>query len=72
MSKRKTAPTLSRVFVLRLALDGLAAAALVFAFAYHWQGNLAHEAAGLGIFLLLCMHNPVSYTHLTLPTKRIV
>ncbi|MEJ2800854.1 DUF4405 domain-containing protein [Comamonadaceae bacterium PP-2] len=57
MSKRKTAPTLSRVFVLRLALDGLAAAALVFAFAYHWQGNLAHEAAGLGIFLLLCMHN---------------
>lgn len=45
------------VFLWRLVLDGLAAGLMLFAFAYFWQGNLAHELAGTGIFLLLVIHN---------------
>lgn len=45
------------VFLLRLVLDGLAAGLLLFAFAYFWQGNSAHELAGIGMFLLLVVHN---------------
>lgn len=47
----------NRVFWLRLALDGIAAGLLLFAFAYYWQGNTTHELAGLGIFLLMVVHN---------------
>lgn len=45
------------VFLWRLALDASVAGLLLFAFAYFWQGNAAHEWAGAGIFLLLAVHN---------------
>lgn len=45
------------VFLLRLVLDCFAVGLLLFAFAYFWQGNLAHELAGAGMFLLLVVHN---------------
>lgn len=45
------------VFLLRLVLDCIAAGLLLFAFAYFWQGNVAHELAGIGMFLLLVLHN---------------
>ena len=45
------------VFLLRLVLDCIAAGLLLFAFAYSWQGNSAHELAGIGMFLLLVVHN---------------
>lgn len=48
---------MNRVFLLRLVLDGLATGLLLFAFAYFWQGNAAHELAGIGMFLLLVVHN---------------
>jgi len=38
-------------------LDCIAAGLLLFAFAYFWQGNVAHELAGTGMFLLLVVHN---------------
>lgn len=45
------------VLLLRLVLDCIAAGLLLFAFAYFWQGNAAHELAGLSMFLLLVVHN---------------
>lgn len=45
------------VFLLRLVLDCIAAGLLLFAFAYFWQGNASHELAGIGMFLLLVVHN---------------
>lgn len=45
------------VFLLRLALDGIAAGLLLFAFAYFWQGNAAHELAGISLFMLIVVHN---------------
>lgn len=45
------------VFLLRLVLDCIAAGLLLFTFAYFWQGNVAHELAGIGMFLLLILHN---------------
>nr|WP_315478172.1 DUF4405 domain-containing protein [uncultured Rhodoferax sp.] len=47
---------MNRVFLLRLALDGVAAGLLLFAFAYYWQGNAAHEVAGTAMFLFLIVH----------------
>lgn len=44
------------VFLLRLVLDGLAAGLLLFTFSYFWQGNAAHELAGIGMFMLLVVH----------------
>lgn len=44
-------------FLLELVLDGLAAGLLLFAFAYFWQGNASHEWAGIGMFVLLVVHN---------------
>lgn len=44
-------------FLLRLVLDFIAAGLLLFAFAYFWQGNAAHEIAGVSIFVLLAIHN---------------
>ncbi|WP_244504102.1 DUF4405 domain-containing protein [Variovorax sp. CF079] len=38
-------------------LDCTAAGLLLFAFAYFWQGNAAHELAGIGMFVLLIIHN---------------
>lgn len=49
-------PTLNRVFLLRLALNGVAAGLLLFAFSYYWQGNAAHEVAGTAMFILLVVH----------------
>lgn len=48
---------MNRVFLLRLVLDGIATGLLLFAFAYFWQGNAAHELAGTAMFLLLVVHN---------------
>lgn len=45
------------VFLLRLVLDCVAAGLLLFAFAYFWKGNAAHEFAGAGMFLLIVVHN---------------
>lgn len=48
---------MSRVFALRLWLDGLAAVLLVFGLSYRWLGNVAHEIAGTLMFVLLIAHN---------------
>ncbi len=48
---------MNRVFLFRLVLDGMAAGLLLFAFSYYWQGNVAHEIAGTGMFLLIVVHN---------------
>jgi Domain of unknown function (DUF4405) len=48
---------LNPVFLLRLVLDCIATGLLLFAFAYFWQGNVAHELAGVGMFMLLVVHN---------------
>ncbi len=48
---------MNSVFLLRLVLDCIAAGLLLFAFAYFWQGNPSHEWAGMGMFLLLIVHN---------------
>ena len=45
------------VFLLRLVLDLAAAGLLLFAFAYYWQGNTAHELAGTSMFVLIVDHN---------------
>ena len=48
---------MNTLFLLRIVLNCMAAGLLLFAFAYYWQGNGAHELAGLGMFLLLIAHN---------------
>ncbi|MCU4178508.1 DUF4405 domain-containing protein [Bosea sp. BH3] len=48
---------MSRVFALRLWLDGFAAVLLVFGLSYWWLGNVAHEIAGTLMFVLLIAHN---------------
>jgi len=48
---------LSRVFILRLALDLLAVSLLLTAFAYDLFGNAAHEIIGTCMFALLISHN---------------
>jgi hypothetical protein len=45
------------VFILRLFLDAIAAGLWLFAMAYDWLGNTAHEIAGTLIVLLLISHN---------------
>ncbi len=47
---------MNRLFLLRLALDGLAAALLLLSFAYWWLGGNVHEAAGTAMFALLAAH----------------
>lgn len=48
---------MSRVFLMRLGFDLVAAALLLFCLSYWWLGNVAHEAAGIALFLLLILHN---------------
>ena len=48
---------MNHVFLLRLALDGLALCLLMVGLAYWWLGNLVHELVGTGMFLLLIVHN---------------
>jgi hypothetical protein len=48
---------MSRLFLSRLWLDGLAAALLLLGLAYWWLGNAVHELAGTAMFLLLIAHN---------------
>jgi len=48
---------MSRVLLLRLTLDGIAAILLLFSLTYWWLGNMAHEVAGAVMFLLLVIHN---------------
>lgn len=45
------------MFLLRLALDSVAAVLLLITFAYSWLGNVTHEIAGAAMFLLLLSHN---------------
>jgi hypothetical protein len=45
------------MFKMRLAFDLIAAGLLLFGLAYWWLGNLAHELAGTGMFLLVLVHN---------------
>lgn len=48
---------MSRLFLARLWLDGLAAGLLLLGLAYWWLGNGVHEIAGTAMFLLLIAHN---------------
>ena len=57
------------VFLLRLVLDCIAAGLLLFAFAYFWQGNAAHELAGIGMFLLVVVHNVFHRRWFSAPVK---
>jgi hypothetical protein len=47
----------SRVLLLRLWLDSLAAGLLLVGLAYWWLGNVVHEVVGTSMFLLLIAHN---------------
>ncbi len=48
---------MKKTFLLRLALDLLAAGLLLFGLSYWWLGNTAHELAGTAMFLLIIVHN---------------
>lgn len=48
---------MSRLFLARVWLDGLAAGLLLLGLAYWWLGNGVHEIAGTAMFLLLIAHN---------------
>lgn len=48
---------MNHLFLLRLALDFIAAGLLLAALAYWWLDNAAHELIGTGMFLLLVVHN---------------
>jgi hypothetical protein len=48
---------MSRVFLMRLGFDLVAAALLLFCLSYWWLGNVTHEVAGTALFLLLILHN---------------
>ncbi|MBX6317003.1 MULTISPECIES: DUF4405 domain-containing protein [Pseudomonadota] len=59
------------IFLLRLVLDCIAAGLLLFAFAYFWQGNAAHELAGAGLFLLVVVHNAFHRRWFSGPSKGV-
>ena len=42
---------MSRVFLMRLGFDLVAAALLLFCLSYWWLGNVTHEVAGTALFL---------------------
>jgi hypothetical protein len=48
---------MNRIFLTRLALDGLAVSLLMIALAYWWLDNTVHEMVGTALFLLLILHN---------------
>lgn len=48
---------MSPLFLLRLGLDFLAFGLFIFAMAYWWMDNRAHELVGTGVFALLFLHN---------------
>ena len=48
---------MNRVFLLRLALDFIAAGLLLIGLSYWWLGNTVHELAGTAMFLLVILHN---------------
>lgn len=48
---------MSRIFLMRLGFDLVAAALLLFCLSYWWLGNVTHEVAGTALFLLLILHN---------------
>jgi hypothetical protein len=47
---------LSPIFLMRLIFDLIAVGLLLFAFSYWWLGNVAHELAGTGLFVLIVAH----------------
>lgn len=48
---------MNKTFLVRLALDFLAAGLLLAGLAYYWLDNMAHELIGTGMFLLIIVHN---------------
>lgn len=48
---------MNKLFLLRIALDCLAAGLLLFDLSYWWLGNTAHEIAGTAMLLLVIVHN---------------
>ncbi len=48
---------MSSVFLLRLALDVVAAGLILMGLSYWWLGNTVHEIVGTAMFLLVIMHN---------------
>lgn len=48
---------MNHLFLLRLALDFIAAGLLLAGLAYYWLDNVAHELIGTGMFLLIIVHN---------------
>jgi hypothetical protein len=61
---------LNPALLTRLVLDLAAACLLLFAMAYYWQGNAAHEIAGTALFLLLISHNVFNRRRYTAFAKR--
>ena len=47
---------MSPIFLMRLVFDLIAVGLLLFAFSYWWLGNVAHELAGIGLFVLIVVH----------------
>ena len=47
----------NKPFLLRIGLDFFVAGLLLVALAYYWLDNPVHELVGVGIFLLLIVHN---------------
>lgn len=47
----------AKTFLLRLAVDFIAASLLLVGLAYYWSDNTIHELIGTGMFLLIMVHN---------------
>ncbi len=63
---------MNRVILLRLLLDLIAASLLLVGLAYWWLGNVVHELAGTGMFLLVISHNVFNRRwYGTLPRMRL-
>jgi len=61
---------LSRIFLLRLTFDFIAAGLLLVALAYYWLDNTFHEIVGTGLFLLIIVHNVFNRRwYKTIPTS---
>lgn len=48
---------MNRTFLLRLIFDFAAAGLLLIGLAYYWLDNAVHEIVGMGMFLLIIVHN---------------
>lgn len=48
---------MNRTFLLRLVFDFVTAGLLLVGLAYYWLDNTVHEIVGIGMFLLIIIHN---------------